>query len=558
MNRLFVCCIAAVSLAAPTTVLQAEELKLAAVFADHMVLQRDKAVPVWGWAEPGSQITIQFADQSKTATAADDGKWSAKLEPMPASAAARTLVAASKGAKAEITDVLVGEVWLGSGQSNMAMTVSRAKNFDAEKADADLPLIRMFRESSGAAENPQADAKGSWDVCSAETVGSFSATLYFFGRELHRELDVPVGLINSSVGGTPIESWVAANAQAAVPELKDSYGAAMKAWREFDEPKVRAQYERALEQWKQRVAKAKSDGKPTPARPRSPIDTRNRRGGPGGLFNGKIAPLVPYAIRGAVWYQGEANSQPGKGHLYQYQLSALISDWREQWGDDFPFAWVQLPNFRRDGNGWMLVREGMLKTLRLPNTGMAITIDIGEATDIHPKNKQDVGKRLAMWALGDVYGKEHIAVSGPIADKHEVRNGEIVITFAHANEGLHVKGDKLEGFVIAGKDQQWKPAAARIEENQVIVSHPTVNQPVAVRYAWAADPACNLYNGQGLPASPFRTDNWESSSVSRAVFGRARWLHNSRRNTQVAQFTSEVLSCVASIFGTPFLSSRSS
>ena len=490
------------------SVADAAELKLAAIFSDHMVLQQEKPVPVWGWGDAGQKVTISFAGQVKTATADADGKWMLKLDALKASAKPRMLrVEAEKSNRLlTVDDVLVGEVWLGSGQSNMAMTVNRAKDFEKEKAAADFPQIRMFKETSNAAEKPQADAKGSWSACTPESVGGFSATLYFFGRELHRELGVPVGLINSSVGGTPIESWIAAEAQAGVPELKENYETAAKAYADFDPAKATAQYETASARWKKRAAQAKAAGQPVPRRPQNAADRHNRRGGPGGLFYGKIAPLVPYAIRGVVWYQGEANSQPGKGQFYQYQLPLLVEDWRKEWGEDLPFAWVQLPNFGRDGEGWMLVREGMLKTLRLPKTGMAITVDIGETKDIHPKNKQDVGRRLAMWALGDVYAKKDIATSGPLPAEMKIQDSEIIVSFTYTDGGLKAKGEQLKGFEIAGKDHKWKPAKARIEGDNVIVSNSEISQPVAVRYAWEPDPDCNLYNGQDLPASPFRIE----------------------------------------------------
>ena len=298
--------------------------------------------------------------------------------------------------------MLVGEVWLGSGQSNMAMGVSRAKDFEAEKAAANLPLVRMFTEGSRVAAAPQENGTGAWKVCAPETVGTFSATLFFFGRELHRELKVPVGLINSSVGGTPIESWIAADAQSASPELRAANEAAAKAAAkaeaEFDVEAAKAAHAKALARWKTLAAKAKAEGKPAPRAPKDPVAMRERKGNIGGLFNGKIAPLIPYAIRGVVWYQGEANSHPGKGAFYQHQLPLLVTDWRARWGAEFPFAWVQLPNFEREntGDNWLLVREAMLKTLKLPKTGMAITVDIGDPKDIHPKNKQEVGDRKSV------------------------------------------------------------------------------------------------------------------------------------------------------------------
>lgn len=488
----------------------AGELKLATVFSDHMVLQRDKLVPVWGWADAGEKITVEFGGQVHSTVAHSDGKWQVKLDPMAASAESQELVVASDkpDRKAEVSDVLVGEVWFGSGQSNMAMTVNRAKDFEAEQAAAKFPLIRMFKEESTASATAQADSKGKWAVCSPETVTGYSATLYFFGRELHRELNVPVGLINSSVGGTPIESWIAEDSQAKTPELKDLVEAQAKAAAAIDEATMKANYEKQLVRWKTQAEKARKDGTKAPRRPTDPLESIRRKGNSGGLFNGKIAPLIPYAIRGFVWYQGEANSAPGKGAYYRYQLPLLVNDWRARWGEELPFAWVQLPNFGREGEGWSLVREAMLKTLSLPKTGMAITVDIGETKDIHPKNKQDVGRRLALWALGDVYGKTVPSTSGPLPTGYEVNGDSIIVTFLHADGGLVAKGGELKGFFVAGEDQQWKPAEARIVGKTVVVSNAEVSTPVAVRYAWSADPDCNLFNEAGLPASPFRTDDW--------------------------------------------------
>ncbi len=486
--------------------LPAADLKVAAVFSDHMVLQRDKPVPVWGWAKPGEKITVDFAGQKQTGTANDKGLWMIKLNALTVSAESRELVVRSDADQAgiKISDVLVGEVWLGSGQSNMAMQVSRCNDFEAEKAAADLPLVRMFKENSTASAKLNPDAKGSWAVTSAKTVGDFSATLYFFGRAIHKELKIPVGLINSSVGGTPIESWIAAETQSRVPALKQAHEAEVKFYNSVDEEKLKANYAKALAKWNDQAAKAKAEGKPAPRKPQDPLANRARRGAPGGLFNGKIHPLIPYAIRGVLWYQGEANSADTKAALYEHQLATLVRDWRSRWGEELPFAWVQLPNFNRPGEGWSVVREGMLKTLQLPKTGMAITLDIGDPKDIHPKNKQDVGQRLALWALGTVYGKTDVATSGPLPDKHTVRGSEIVVSFTHADGGLKAKGD-LKEFEIAGEDGKWVSADARIDGETVVVSSSDVKKPVAVRYAWTANPTACLFNGRGLPASPFRT-----------------------------------------------------
>ncbi len=482
------------------------DVKLPAIFGNHMVLQRDAAVPVWGTAAPGEEVTVAIAGQTASAKAGADGKWSVKLAKL-AAAGPHTLTVKGKNT-VTFSDVLVGEVWLGSGQSNMAMTVNRAKDYEQEQAAAKFPEIRMFTESSAAATTAQTEGKGEWVVCSPETVGRFSATAFFFGREIHRTLKVPVGLINSSVGGTPIESWIAPEAQKASPELKGFFEGQKQAAKDFDPVKAKAKFEQDQAKWKEAAKKAKSEGKPAPKAPRDPVALNERKGNVGGLFNGKIAPLIPYAIRGALWYQGEANSTPDKAPFYHAQLTLLVNDWRARWGYDFPFAWVQLPNFGGAGRDWPAVREAMLKTLALKDTGMAITIDIGEEKDIHPKNKQDVGRRLAAWALGTVYGQK-VATSGPLPAGHQVRGSEVLLSFKHTDGGLVAKGGELKGFVVAGEDKQWKSARARIEGDKVIVSSADVKQPVAARYAWENWPTCNLYNGAGLPASPFRTDDWK-------------------------------------------------
>jgi sialate O-acetylesterase len=485
------------------------DVKLPSIISDHMVVQADTPIPVWGWAEPGEEVTISLGSDTQSAKASAEGKWTVKLGKHKAGGEALTLTAKGKNTLT-VKDVLVGEVWLGSGQSNMALQVSRANNAAEETAAAQYPAIRMFTVRSGPATNPQEDCGGSWQVCEPKTVPVFSAAAFFFGRELHKALGVPVGMINSSVGGTPIESWISREAQEKSPELKAAYAEQAKGEAAFNEAAAKAKYEADLAKWKEADAKAKAAGKRSPNAPRDPLAVRRTKGGVGGLFNGKIAPLIPYALRGAIWYQGEANSAAAKAINYQYQLPLLISDWRSRWGSDFPFAWVQLPNF--DGGelrDWPMMREAMLKTLKVKNTGMAIAIDIGEPKDIHPKNKQEVGRRLGLWALGSVYGQKVASISGPLPAGHDIRGSEVVLKFKHTDGGLVAKDGELKGFVIAGDDQQWKPATAKIAGEQVIVSSLEVKKPAAVRYAWANNPECNLTNGAGLPASPFRTDDWK-------------------------------------------------
>jgi len=489
------------------------DVKLPGVFGDHMVLQRDVPVPVWGWAEPGEKVTVALGGQSKAAVAGQDGRWSVKLDALPAGGPHAMKVRG--GNAVQISDVLVGEVWLGSGQSNMAMTVRGCLNFAQEQADAELPRIRMMTVSRTPAETPQADCKGTWAVCSPQTVGGFSATAYFFGRTLHKELNVPVGLINSSWGGTPVQAWAALAPQQAEAKLKPLLDGWKKQIDAYDPDAAKAAYEKRLAAWQERAKKAKAAGKRAPRRPRRPGNPRMSAHRPANLYNGMIAPLAPYAIRGALWYQGESNAGRYNASLYGLQLAMMIRNWRGLWGQgDFPFLWVQLPNFRTpqqapvETSGWVIVQEEMLKTLRVPNTGMAVTIDIGEAKNIHPKNKQDVGKRLALWALAATYKKD-VVRCGPLYRSMRKDGDKVVVTFDHVGGGLLAKDDQLKGFAIAGADKKFVWADAKIQGETVVVSSAEVKAPAAVRYAWAANPVCNLYNKAGLPASPFRTDDWE-------------------------------------------------
>ncbi|MFM8620013.1 MAG: sialate O-acetylesterase [Opitutaceae bacterium] len=476
------------------------DVRLPAIFSDHLVLQRDVAVPVWGWADPGEKVSVAFGGRTVESVAGADGSWMAKIGPLTATATPGTLAVKGRN-EIVIHDVLVGEVWLGSGQSNMAMTVSRSADFPAEQPAAKFATIRMFKEESARAASPQREGKGKWVICTPETVGNFSAALYFFGREIHRSIGTPVGLINSSVGGTPIESWIAEAAQRAAPELKGFFAGADKP-REVSAEERRA-YEASLAKWEEAVKAGKKTKGKAPRRPQDPAEVANRKSDIGGLFNGKIAPLIPYALRGLLWYQGEANTFPGKADFYEAQLRLLVNDWRARWGGEIPFAWAQLPNFTGTGRDWPAVREAMRNTLALPRTGMAITIDVGEANDIHPTNKQEVGRRLALWALGAVYRREVPAVSGPLPNGHEARDGAITVRFQHANGGLVAKDGALRGFEIAGADGKWVPAESRIAGDNVTVSSSAVPKPAAVRYAWANLPEVSLYNGAGLPASPF-------------------------------------------------------
>ncbi len=487
-------------------------LRLPAVFSDGMVLQRGRPVPVWGWADAGKQVTVRFAGQERTAKAGADGRWSVRLDELSTSAKPGTLAVACGGEKAAVENVLVGEVWLCAGQSNMAMTVGRALDYEKEKVVADLPLIRMFTTARQSSPEPREHCAGQWQVCSPDTVGRFSATAYFFGRKIHRELDVPVGLVNSSWGGTAVEAWTSTAAQEDLPELKELRASWKQKTEQYDPDRAQAAHEKRLERWRKAAKAAKAAGKRPPRRPRKPADPRRNQNRPANLFNGMIHPLIPFALRGAIWYQGERNAHGERAKTYGLQLATMIEDWRKRWGYDFPFLWVQLPNFQKpqtepvETGGWVVVQEQMLKTLAVPKTGMAITIDVGDAKDIHPKNKQAVGRRLARWALAECYGKDMVS-SGPLYTAMEKKGSSIVLRFDHVGGGLIAKGETLKGFAIAGRDKQWHWADARIDGATVVVGCPAVKQPAAVRYSWASNPVGNLFNEEGLPASPFRTDD---------------------------------------------------
>ena len=660
MNRIKTS-IATALLLAHVSILDAAELKIASIFSDHMILQRDQPVPVWGWASPGETVAVEFAGQKKIATADKEGKWRVNLDPMAASAEPRAMAVQSSISheQSRFEDVLVGEVWLASGQSNMGYRLSPI--YDAAAiAAADHPELRVFSEESEGSLTPQTNAKGQWLVSSPMTAPGFTAVGYYFADGLRRELKVPVGIVRSSVGGTQGESWLSREAQVASPLLKDycekqidamthfeenvavfnpalaeweaKYGAGdpgnaglAKGWAGADFDDSAWQTCPAPVSWRQVGLKsgciiwlrktvdipADKAGKGTSytingydeditaayfngqelksPRPKPPrfihwwaaytvpgnlvkagrnvmafrIHSHTEYGGmwakplgilgiadeattdntwryclearfpeitsearkslpkapvasmagtASALFNGKINPLVPYAIRGAIWYQGESNTS--RGTQYAHLLTTLIGDWRARWGQgDFPFYIVQLANYSKApkepcNSGEAEVREGQMKVSQsVPNTGLAVAIDIGEV-NIHPRNKLDVGRRLALQALAKTYGRE-IQCESPIYKSMEVESHAIRIGFDHAEGGLLAKGGPLKQFAIAGADKKFVWAEAKIDGKTILVSSPQVTVPVAVRYAWAANPeGCNLYNSAGLPASPFRTDSW--------------------------------------------------
>lgn len=634
------------------------DVKMASLFTDNMVLQRDAAIPVWGTADAGENVTVTFAGQSRSAVAGADGRWSVKLDPVKASAVPAELKVQGRNALA-LKNVLVGEVWVCSGQSNMEMSVDRSNDAKAEIAAGNHPEIRGFVVTKGCAMEPRDAFAGAWQVCAPETVGKWSAAGYFFGRELNAKLNVPVGLIMTYWGGTTAQAWTPIDKLAARPELA-GYAEDFNKVRAIEQkmpPAERAAMEQKSKAIQAEAAKRAEDpgnageklgwqnpvqytldweevnvpngwfgnnvtvygsvwyrkdvelpeswagndltlelgvvddfdtayfngvkigatGKETdswwtvprkytvpaalvkPGKNTVAVRIFNDFGGggfispagamkvvkagadpvqltgkwlrktelavrtfpslpsnnqhtPSVLYNAMIAPAVPYAIRGAIWYQGESNAS--KAYEYRTLFPAMIQAWREKWGQgDFPFYFVQLANFmapkpQPGDSAWAELREAQTMTLALPNTGMAVIIDIGEEKDIHPKNKQDVGKRLALNALALTYGQK-LEYAGPMYKGMAVEDGKVRVSFDHAGSGLAARGDgKLKGFAVCGADRVFVWADAVIDGSSVIVSSPSVKAPVAVRYDWADNPDGTLCNRDGLPASPFRTDRF--------------------------------------------------
>ncbi|MBS0209560.1 MAG: DUF1080 domain-containing protein [Planctomycetes bacterium] len=484
----------------------AESFILGSLFSNHAVLQRDMPAPVWGQAAPGIKVTVKFADQEKVATADKNGRWEVRLDPLAASSEGRTLTATAEGETKPLsrTDVLVGEVWICSGQSNMAWTLSSSDGGAEAIAAAGDGQLRLFAAAAKATDEPQALIGGEWAVDAPNAAQGFSGVAYFFGKELRKSLGVPVGLVRSAVGGTVAEAWTARGDLEANPTLVGLFDVQAKAVTDY--PQSLASYKQKetelLAKWEADVAKAKADGKPEPRKPAAPQDPTKSPNRPCGLYNGSIAPLQPYAIRGAIWYQGESNS--GRGKQYQTLFPAMIGSWRKAWGQgDFPFLFVQITPHN---NMTPEVREAQrITTETTPNTAMAVTVDVGHPTDIHPRQKQPVGQRLALAARALAYG-EQLEYSGPTYDTIRVDGGRAILSFKHLGGGLVAKGSELRGFTIAGTDGNFAPAKAMIDGDTIVVSSESVSSPVQVRYGWTNVPDINLFNQAGLPASPFQTD----------------------------------------------------
>ncbi|HEY1053189.1 MAG TPA: sialate O-acetylesterase [Prosthecobacter sp.] len=499
------------------------ELKLPAIIGDNMVLQQQQANPIWGWDTPGAEVSVTFNGKTKTAKADDKGKWTVKLDPAPVNAKPATLTIKGSSTR-ELKNVLVGEVWICSGQSNMGFTVERTWDADLDMAQAKFPLIRLISVPQVGTQEIQDDFKGQWEECSPSNVGAFTAVGYHFGRILHEMLGVPVGLIDNAWGGSACEAWVRRDLLEKDERFKPLIERFKKVEESFSQEafdKQAAAFQKKLDDYqvaRREAAKARKPAPPAPGgRPPQNMMTGQKR--PGNLYAGVLHPTIGYGIKGVVWYQGESNSSQAKE--YRELFPFMIQHWRNEWKQgDFPFYWVQLADFKAyqtepGDSDWAELREAQTLTMKkLPKTGQCIITDLGEANDIHPKNKRDVADRLARWALANDYGQKLVYRSPELKDA-KFNGNKALLTFDFAPAGLRtIDIDEPKGFAICGEDKKWVWATAAIiggskkGTNQIEVSSPAVPKPVAVRYAWADNPVCNVFSAEGLPVTPFRTDDF--------------------------------------------------
>ena len=495
-----------------TPVLRAE-LKLPAIIGDHMVLQQNQADPIWGWDTPGTKVTVSFAGKSYAATAGADGRWTVKLAPLPANATPQTLTI-SGSTKRELKDVLIGEVWMCSGQSNMGFKLAEDWNGDLEAEASKLPNLRLISVPRVGTQELQDDFKGQWEASTPDSAKKFTAVGFLYGRYLHEILNVPVGLIDNSWGGSSAEAWVRRSSLEKDPRFKLLMEATVKQEAAAQTEKAKLDYEQAMIKWKAAAEKAKAEKKTPPRAPESPQQWLAGNHRAGNIFAGVLNPTLGYGIKGVIWYQGESNS----GHAYEYAslFPFLIEQWRKEWAQgDFPFYWVQLANYMPEkptpgDSAWAELRESQTKTLQLKNTGQAVIIDLGEGNNIHPRNKHDVAARLVRWALVKDYGMK-LPYRSPEFKKLAIAGNKATVTFDCFGSKLRPFGvAEVKGFAVCGADKVWHWATGTIvRDNEVVVTSSEVAAPVAVRYAWADNPVCNLFSNEGLPVTPFRSDDFE-------------------------------------------------
>lgn len=485
------------------------DVRLPEVISDNMVLQKDIPLPIWGWAAAGEDVTVTLGESTATTKADGSGKWKVTLPAIKTAGGPHEMIIKGKN-EIKVANILVGEVWAGSGQSNMQWSVSASMNAGQEIANAKLPKIRLFMIPLIPSGTPAEHVAARWVECSPETVGGSSAVLYFFGREIHQKLDVPVGLITTAWGGTRIQPWIPPQGYTAVPELEAEKNEWLGMLKGYSDALVA--YADSVRAFSAAVAAAKP-GEPLPATPGNlPSHPLNSNYQHTGLYNGMIHPIVPFGIRGFLWYQGESNN--GQGMHYFQLKKGLIEGWRSVWNQegnrDFPFLYAQLAPYNYGGDPTRLagIWEAQTATLSVKNTGMAVLTDITTINDIHPPNKQEVGRRLALWAFAHTYGQPDVVYSGPLYKSVKIEGSKAIVSFDHA-AGLKARdGKDLSWFSVAGDDKKFVKATAKIEGDTIVVTAEGVSNPVAVRFGWNHIAEPNLSNGAGLPASPFRTDSW--------------------------------------------------
>lgn len=490
------------------------EIKMPAFFSDGMIIQQETGAKIWGNANSGQQIKVTFASQTQTTKTGKDGKWSVILKGLKASKKGAPMTIQVGSDKKTINDVLVGEVWIASGQSNMEWHIARTDSAPDAAKDNDS-LLRVYVSGNITSKEPSTDFSGTWKVTKPENTVGFTAVGYEFAKALRKELNVPVGVIECAWGGKPIEAFVSDKALKACPEAKNLLVSKEQATKKYDPVKAKARYDKAMASYKAATKKWKEakEGK-RPRQPRLQQDPSLQPDMPSTIYNGMIAPIAGYSVRGAIWYQGEANARGETAKNYGELLNCLIQDWRKQWNIPLSFYYVQLASFQRGGKSlpeWVDVQDEMRRLLDDSNSetgyvGMATINDIGHPTNIHPPNKKDVGQRLARWALHQDYGKKDVVVSGPLYKSHNVKGNSMEITFDHSDGLKSRDGKPIGSFEIAGSNGQWRPATAKILGSKIIVSSKEVKAPTQTRYAWNSYPEdANLVNKEGLPTSCFVT-----------------------------------------------------
>jgi sialate O-acetylesterase len=494
------------------------ELKLPAIIGDNMVLQQKQLGKIWGWDKPSQQVKVRFAGQEKAVQTGADGRWSVQLDPGAASdkPAIMTIEGSSKR---ELKNILVGEVWVCSGQSNMQWNVGSALDADLEYLNANYPKVRLISVPQVGTQEPQSDFKGQWAECSAGSVPNFSAVGFFFGRSLHQALNVPVGLINNAWGGSAAEAWVRRDVLEKDPRFAQLMAGTVANEKNLTSPASKAKWDKDFTAWKTQADDAKKSGKPFNGRPPiSPDNWLHGNARPGNIYNGVLLPTIGYGIKGVIWYQGESNA--GRAHEYGSLFPLMITHWRTEWQQgDFPFYWVQLADFQdviADANvatntTWPELREAQTKTQSaIKNGGQAVIVDLGEGKDIHPKNKRDVAERLLRLALAKDYGFTKMIHRSPEYKSMAVAGNAVTVTLDTFGSTLNTFDTvNVQGFVVCGADRKWVWADAMVSgANTVTVSSPDVAKPVAVRYAWTNNPVCNLINKESMPVTPFRSDDF--------------------------------------------------